>query len=154
MKKVLIAFFSHSGKTEQMAEYVAEGVRIKGLEATVKDISEVKTAADIEGYDGYIFGSPTFSLDMPAPMRTFLALPDKIDLKGKLAGSFGSYSHEVSYQPGAVAATLILETMERELKMEPFSLGPLRLKEDLVETREGMRACQDYGKAFGEKLGT
>jgi len=100
MKKVLIAFFSHSGKTEQMAEYIAEGVRIKGQQASVEDISEIKTSADFEGYDGYIFGSPTFSLDVPAPMKAFLTLFAKSNLEGKLAGSFGSYSHEVSYQPG------------------------------------------------------
>ena len=26
-------------------------------------------------------------------------------------------------------------------------------KESLVETTDGMRACQAYGRAFGEKLG-
>jgi len=30
MKKVLVAYFSLSGKTEKMAEYVAEGVRFSG----------------------------------------------------------------------------------------------------------------------------
>jgi hypothetical protein len=27
------------------------------------------------------------------------------------------------------------------------------LLEHLIDTREGMKACQDYGKAMGEKLG-
>jgi hypothetical protein len=36
--------------------------------------------------------------------------------------------------------------------MKPFELGPFTLKEDLVETSEGMRTCQDYGRVFGEKL--
>ena len=30
MKKVLVAFFSKTGTTETMAEYIAEGVRITG----------------------------------------------------------------------------------------------------------------------------
>jgi len=28
------------------------------------------------------------------------------------------------------------------------------LKEAIVETTEGMRACHDYGRVFGEKLGS
>jgi flavodoxin len=54
MKKVLIAYFSLSGKTEKMAEYIAEGIRFTGNEATVKKISEFKTANSLNGYDGYI----------------------------------------------------------------------------------------------------
>ena len=30
MKKVLVSYFSRTGKTQQMAEYIAEGVRISG----------------------------------------------------------------------------------------------------------------------------
>jgi hypothetical protein len=38
--------------------------------------------------------------------------------------------------------------------MEPFELGPFNLKEEFVETSEGMKACHDYGRIFGEKLGS
>jgi flavodoxin I len=152
MKNVLIAYFSNSGKTAQMAEYIAEGVRIKGQQASVKSISAIKDIEGLENYDGYIFGSPTYSLDIPGPMKAFLTLVDTGNLKGKLAGAFGTYSHEVSYQPGGVAVEKILEIAENNLKMETFSLGPLRLKEVMVDTLEGMRACQDYGKIFADKL--
>jgi hypothetical protein len=37
--------------------------------------------------------------------------------------------------------------------MDMVELGPFKLKEDIIETGEGLRACQDYGKAIGEKLG-
>jgi hypothetical protein len=36
--------------------------------------------------------------------------------------------------------------------MKPFTLGPLILREDIVGTPEGMRACQEYGKIFGKTL--
>ncbi len=153
MKNVLVAYFSHSGKTAQMAEYIAEGIRFKGHQASVKPIAELKSPADMAGYDGYIFGSPTYSLDIPGPMKSFMELAGKSSLEKKKIGSFGAYRHEVSYQPGGVAAEIILDKMSKEYHMEPFSLGPFRLKEDLVDTVEGMRACQDYGKVFGEQLG-
>ena len=46
MKKVLIAYYSRTGKTEQMAKYTAEGVRFCGLTAEVRMISEIKNEKD------------------------------------------------------------------------------------------------------------
>ena len=42
--------------------------------------------------------------------------------------------------------------MEYVFKMDMVDLGPFKLKEDIVPTREGMRACQDYGKAMAQKV--
>ena len=147
MKKVLIAYFSLTGKTEKMAEYIAEGVRFSGQQAVAKKISDIKNANDLSGYDGYIFGSPTYHRDMAEPMKTFLFLARKAELEGKLAGAFGSYTHSGD------APAIIFDTMQYVYKMQPSELGSFNLKEAVVETAEGMRACQDYGKVFGEKLG-
>ena len=146
MKRILIAYFSLTGKTEMMAQYIAEGIRIAGQEAVVKKISGIKNADDLAGYDGYIFGSPTYHRDMAEPMKTFLFLAKKADLKGKLGGAFGSYTHSGD------APAIIFDTMQYVYKMEPFELGSFNLKEAVVDTNEGMRACQDYGRVFGEKL--
>ena len=147
MKKVLIAYFSLTGNTEQMAEYVAEGVRISGQQVTVRKIAELKKAADLAGYDGYIFGSPTYHRDMAEPMKTFLFLARQADLKLRLAGAFGSYTHSGD------APAIIFDTMQYVYRMEPFELNGFNLKEDALATPEGRRACQDYGRVFGEKLG-
>ena len=146
MKKVLIAYFSLTGKTEKMAEYVAEGVRFTGCQAVVKKISELKKADDLSGYDGYILGSPTYHRDMAEPMKTFLFLARKANLEGKLAGAFGSYTHSGD------APALLFDTMQYVFKMMPFELNSFNLKEAVVENKEGMRSCQDYGRVFGEKL--
>ncbi len=152
MKRVLVVYFSHSGVTEKSAGYIAEGVRFNGIDAVVKSISEVASPADLQGFDGYIFGSPTFSLDVPGPMRNFMRLAAKASLAGKLAGAFGSYRHEVGYEPGGKAADLLIEAMEKDLAMTPFKLGALKLKEDVIESDEGLRASQSYGKVFGQEL--
>ncbi|MFC2057046.1 flavodoxin domain-containing protein [Chloroflexota bacterium] len=146
MKKVLITYFSLTGKTETMAQYVAEGVRFSGNEAMVRKMSDVKSANDLVGYDGYIFGSPTYYLDAPEPVKTFLFLGRKAGLGGKLGGAFGSYTHDGN------APRIVFDTMQHVYNMEPIELGPFNLKESLVETNEGMRTCQDYGRVFGEKL--
>ena len=166
MKKILIAYFSLTGNTQKMAEYVAEGIRISGQQIIVKKISDIKSAEELADYDGYIFASPTYDRDMAEPMKTFLFLAKKSNLEGKLAGAFGSYTHSGD------APAVIFDTMQYVYKTEPFELGALNLKEALLgearrgeqvprqyisgevygDVREGMRACQDYGRVFGEKV--
>jgi flavorubredoxin len=143
----LIAYFSHTGTTEKMAGYIAEGIRMSGQQATLRKLSDIKTVDDLSGFEGYIFGSPTFHRDMANPMKTFLFLAGRANLEGKLAGAFGSYTHSGD------APRLIFETMEYVFKMEMFELGSFNLLEDKVDTAEGMRSCQDYGRVFGERLG-
>ncbi len=145
MKKFLIAYGSRTGNTKQMAEYIAEGIRISGSEVDLKKISELKKEDDIKGYDGYIFGSPTYHRDMMGSMKTFLFLAEKAELEGLLGGSFGSYTHSGD-APG-----IILDTMQYVFKMKISSLGSLRLKEAVVGTQDGMKACHDYGRYLGEQ---
>lgn len=152
MRKVLIAYFSATGTTEKMAEYIAEGIRFSGQEAVVKKIGDIKAATEIAKYDGYIFGSPTYSLNMPKPMKAFLSKAEKAGLEGKMGGTFGSYTHDVSYKHDNYAPAIIFDTLEHVCKMKPFELGPFTLKEEAIETGEDMRACQDYGRVFGKKL--
>ena len=146
MKKVLVAYFSRTGKTQQMAEFIAEGIRIRGLEAEVKKISDIKDGKELSGYDGYAVGSPTYHRAMPGLVETFLFLAQKANLGGKAGGAFGSYTHSGD------APKMIFETMEFVFKMDMVDLGSFNLLEHLVETREGMKSCHDYGKALGDKL--
>ena len=146
MKKVLVVYFSLTGNTQRMAEYIAEGIRFGGQTAVTRKISDIKSANDLMGYDGYIFGSPTYHRDMAEPMKTFLFLARKANLEGKPGSAFGSYTHSGD------APALIFDTMQYVFKMNMFELGSFNLKEAVVETAEGMRSCQDYGKVFGEKL--
>ena len=146
MKKVLIAYVSRTGKTEKMAEYIAEGVRVTGNEVVTKKVSEIKNEKDLAGFDAYVFGSPTYHRDMTDSMKTFLFLAHKANLEGKTGGAFGSYAHSGD------APQLIFDTMEYVLKMDMVDLGSFNLKEHFVESGEGLSSCQDYGKAVGQKV--
>jgi flavorubredoxin len=146
MKKVLIAYDSRTGNTKQMAEFIAEGVRISGNEAELEKITAIKNEKALQGYDAYVFGCPTYHRDMTNGMKTFLFLVQKAGLKGKAGGAFGSHTHSGD------APKLIFDTMEYVFKMDMVNLGPFKLKEDIVPTGEGMRACQDYGKAMAQKV--
>jgi flavodoxin len=148
MKKVLIAYYSLTGKTRAMAEYIAEGIRISGHDADVKMISEINNEKGLQGYDGYIFGCPTYHRDMTENMKTFLFVAKNADLAGKAGGAFGSHTHSGD-APG-----LIFDTMEYVFKMDMGDLGAFLLKEHIIDTDEGLRACQQYGRVFGERLGS
>ena len=147
MGRVLIAYYSRTGKTEKMAEYIAEGVRFSGNSVDIRKLTDIKSEQELDGYDGYILGCPTYHRDMTANMKTFLFLVKKAKLNGKVGGAFGSYTHSGD------APKYIFETMENVFKMDMTSLGSFNLLEHLVEDTEGMRACQDYGKSISEKLG-
>jgi len=146
MKRVLIAFFSRTGMTEKMAEYLAEGIRFSGNDVETKRITEIKSEKDLQGYDGYLFGCPTYHKDITENFKTFLFLAQKAGLEGKLGGAFGSHTHS------GESAGIIFDTMEHVYKMNMTTLGPLSLKEAQVVSQEGMRACHDYAKDFGKRL--
>lgn len=146
MKKILIAYASRTGTTEKMANYLAEGIRISGNETTAVKISAIKDEADLAGYDAYLFGSPTYHKDMTGSMKQFLFKVEKAGLSGKAGGAFGSHTHS------GEAAPMIFDTMEHVFKMDMLNLGALNLTEGMMETDEGLKACQQYGKALSEKV--
>ena len=146
MKNILIAYYSRTGNTEKMAEYIAEGVRFSGNNAEIKKLSEIKTEKELDGYDGYVFGCPTYHRDMTANMKTFLFLAEKANLKGKVGGAFGAYTHSGD------APKYIFDTMQYVFKMDMTQLGSLLIEERIIGLSEGLRTCQDYGKVLGEKL--
>ena len=147
MKRVLVAYYSRTGMTKKMAEWIVEGVRFSGNEAELKKISEIKSEKDLEGYEGYVFGCPTYHRDMTENFKMFLFLAQKGNLAGKVGGAFGSSTHS------GEAPKLIFDTMEHVFTMKMTSLGPFDLREKVVGTDEGMRSCQTYGRALGKELG-
>ncbi len=147
MKKILIAYASRTGTTEKMANYLAEGVRMSGNEATAVKISSIQSEKDLSGFDGYLLGCPTYHKDMTNGMKQFLFLCEKANLIGKMGGAFGSHTHS------GEAAPMIFETMQHVFKMDMVDFGPLNLTESLMKTDEGLRACHQYAKGLAQKFG-
>lgn len=146
MKKVLVAYSSRTKKTETMANYIAEGLRMSACQVEVKPISAIENEEDIIGYDSYVFGCPTYHKDMTGGMKQFLFKAEKANLLGKFGGAFGSHTHS------GESAPMIYDTMLHVFKMDVTNLGALNLTEAKVLSDEGMKACQDYGKALAEQF--
>ena len=147
MKKFLVAYVSRTGMTKKMAEYIAEGIRFSGHQADLKPLPQVKETEAIAGYDGYLLGSPTYHKDMIGAFKTWLFKAQKAGLGGKIGGAFGSHTHS------GEAPVVLHETMEHVFGMRMENLGPLKMEERVVKTDEGLRACQQFGRAIGERAG-
>ena len=143
MGKALVVYCTRAGGTKKIAELIAEGIRLEGGEASVVNVTGVKKETDLDGYDGYLFGSPTYHGEMMQAMKTMLFLAEKTNLEGKVGGSFGAFGWS-GEAPGR-----IFDTMEHILKMDMVS-GPLRLKS--VALGGGTEMAQGYGREIGKKL--
>jgi flavorubredoxin len=143
MAKVLIVYATRTGETQNIADLVAEGVRFSGHEANVVNVKDIKSEVDLDGYDGYVFGSATYHGEMLQGMKTFLFLAEKANLEGKVGGSFGSYGWS------GEANDRIFETMKHILKMNLVG-DTLRLKSSTLGG--GLQMAQDYGRQIAKKL--
>jgi flavorubredoxin len=145
MAKALVVYATRTGATKDIAELIAEGIRFTGAEATVANVTGVKKEADLEGYDAYVFGSATYHGEMMQGMKTMLFLAEKVNLEGKVGGSFGAFGWS------GEALGRIFDTMTNIFKMDMVG-GPLRLKS--ASLGGGTQMAQDYGREIGNKLGT
>ena len=143
MAKVLIVYASRSGETQNIADLIAEGIRFAGHEAEVVNVKEIKSESDLDGFDGYAFGSATYHGEMLQGMKTFLFLAEKANLEGKIGGAFGSYGWS------GEANDRIFDTMKHILKMNLVG-DTLRLKSSMLEG--GLQMAQDYGRAIAKKF--
>ncbi len=143
MAKALIVYATRTGETRSIGELIAEGLRFSLIDVTIKDVREIKTEADLEGYDGYAFGSSTYHGEMMNSMKTFLFLAEKAALQGKKGAAFGSYGWS------GEAAERIFSTMKNIYGMDMVST-PLMLKTSVVEG--GIKVAQNYGKEMAAKI--
>ncbi len=144
MAKVLIVYATRTGETQTIADLIAEGIRFSGHEAEVISVKEIKNEAELDGYDGYVFGSATYHGEMLQGMKTFLFIAEKANLAGKVGGAFGSFGWS------GEANDRIFETMKHILKMDLVG-DTLRLKSSSLGG--GLQMAQDYGREIAKKFG-
>jgi flavorubredoxin len=143
MPKALVAYATRSGETRSIADYIAEGIRFTGTEASVVDAAQLKSEENLAGYDAYVFGSATYHGEMLPAMKQLLFLAAKLDLEGRPAGSFGAFGWS------GEASDRVYDTMRHILKMDMVG-SALRLKS--AGLQGGPQMAQDYGREIGKKL--
>jgi NAD(P)H dehydrogenase (quinone) len=86
MAKTLVAYYSRTGNTKKMGELIADGLKKEGVNASLKDIKEVKVDELLQ-YDALIIGSATYYGSMAAEVKKLL--DDSVKFHGKLEGKVG-----------------------------------------------------------------
>ena len=143
MAKALVVFTTRTGQTQDIAGYIAEGIRFTGAEAKVANATELQKEEQLSGYDAYVFGSATYHGEMMQAMKTLLFLAAKLNLEGKLGAAFGAFGWS------GEAPDRIYDTMQNIFKMEMVG-SPLRLKSSLLQG--GVQMAQDYGREIGKRI--
>jgi flavorubredoxin len=143
MAKALIVCATRTGETTQIGNLIAEGLRMAGMEAQVKNVKDIQSEADLKGYDALVLGSATYHGDMMQGMKTLLFMAEKAELDGKVGGAFGAFGWS------GEAPDRIFGTMENIFKMKMVS-GPLRLKSSALGG--GVQMAQDYGKEIANAI--
>ena len=120
--RVLVAYYSRTGNTEQMARGVVEGIRrVPGVTAVLKAVHEV-SKADLEAADGIILGSPTYFANVPGEMKTMLDDWNwklKVDFTDKVGGAFATGGGQVGGQEHVVVSLLLFMLHNRMVVAGP-----------------------------------
>ena len=91
MSEVIVAFWTGTGNTAEMAEYVAEGIREGGAEAKVVSVDDI-SAADLKDAKAFALGCPSMGVEQleESTMEPFVEEVCGF-ASGKTIGLFGSY---------------------------------------------------------------
>ncbi|HBF8345503.1 TPA: flavodoxin, partial [Clostridioides difficile] len=91
MSKIYIVYWSGTGNTEKMANFVAEGVKLKGKTPEVLDVSLLKPS-DLKEEDKFALGCPSMGAEQleEGDMEPFVSELESM-VSGKQIGLFGSY---------------------------------------------------------------
>jgi len=147
--RVLIAYVSAYGYTEEMAFRLADGLmKTANLSVELVDIENV-LLGDLEEHmvkaDGIIIGSPTINQNTLLPIYKLFSVINPLRDKGKPAAAFGSFGWSGE-------AVKLIEDHLRNLKLKVVGEGQTaRFLPNSKETESLIRFGEEFVKAFQEE---
>lgn len=145
-KTLVIFYISAYGSTTQMAQAIRAGAEeVPGVRVSLYDIEggDADLFIDlVEDADGILIGSPTINGDAVKPAWDLLSSFARINVRGKLAGAFGSFGWSGE-------AVRMMEDRMRGLKMR-VPLEGVRIK--LIPSEAEIAQCLAFGREAGEHL--
>jgi len=108
--KVLVAYYSKSGATKEMAKIIASTLKEEGLEVRISSVDKVSPKELLE-FDGIIIGSPTYYGSLAYQVKKLL--DESVAFHGRLDGKIGGAFTSSANIGGGNETTLlsILEAM-------------------------------------------
>ncbi|GGM05560.1 NAD(P)H:quinone oxidoreductase [Pseudomonas asuensis] len=122
---ILVLYYSRHGATAQMAQQIARGVEMGGMEARIRTVPSVSTVCeatapdipqegalyasldDLRHCSGMAMGSPTRFGNMAAPLKYFLDGTNSVWLTGELVGKPAAVFTSTASLHGGQESTLL-----------------------------------------------
>lgn len=144
MVEVLILYYSRTGRTEALANAIAEGVEsVKEVSAKVKRV-DYATVHDFVNCDAVAFGSPNYFSYMAGLLKDFfdraLTVRERVSGKPSLAFTSGGGSSD--------SALLSLERMISSFRLEKVADGIASQGEP---SEEDLKTCKRLGEALAKR---
>jgi flavorubredoxin len=144
---VSIFYLSSYGNTLAMAKAICQGLLSnESIVSNMYDLSALDPLAMLSLMDeskGIIIGSPTINSDAPKPVWDLLSSMMFLEKRGRFGGCFGSYGWSGEG----------LEMVQNRLKTLKFRVPLEPLKARLIPNQDELKACEDFGKSFGQIVG-
>jgi len=141
--EVLVLFYTRGGRTEALANAIAEGVNgVDGASAKLKRV-DYATVNDFISCDAVAFGSPNYFSYMAGTMKDFFdrALSIRERVTGKPAAAFTSGGGSSN------SALLTLERMISSFRLEKVAEGVVSQG---TPTEGDLAECRKLGEALAE----
>lgn len=87
MPRAIVIYYSESGNTKKMAEFISEAIKESDVEVDLRDVSRVQPK-DLLAYDGIIVGSPTYYGSMAYQVKKLF--DESVKFHGSLDGKVGA----------------------------------------------------------------
>ena len=143
MIEVLILYYSRTGRTETLANAIAEGARtMKDVSVSVKRV-DYATVNDLITCDAVAFGSPNYFSYMAGLMKHFFdqALSIREKVTGKPAAAFTSGGGSSN------SALLSLENMISSFRLQKVAEG---IASQGAPNENDLAACKKLGEALAK----
>ncbi|MEM3027779.1 MAG: NAD(P)H-dependent oxidoreductase [Candidatus Bathyarchaeia archaeon] len=149
-KKLLIAYYSATGRTQRMAEAIGRGAKTIGMTVHVKRVEDC-SIDDLEGADGIIIGSPTYFSNVAWQVKKLIDESITLYRKGRaLSGKVGGCFTSSGTHRDGEECIRILELafgLHHKMKLLPGIVWASGDSEDEV-----MRKCENYGANIARQL--
>jgi len=149
-KTLVIVFYSEGGKTKRMAEHIAEGARLPGVNVKLKRAEDC-SISDLVEADGIAVGSPTYFSNMAWQVKKLVdesisAYEMPHSLENKIGACFTSAG---TRRDGLKCIKMLEVALGFHHKMK---LIPSIVSDSNDDEKQLLRTCQQYGKTLAEQL--
>ena len=140
--KLILAYVSAYGYTEQLAQAIARGIESAGWQAELVELTQTPTAEVVEKLEqarGFLLGSPTILAEALPPVWMLLSYLNPVVHGGKYAAFFGSYGWSGE-------AFAHLEERLKQLRITVMPALKVRFKPSPAQLAEAEQAGRDWVK--------